>query len=133
MNAKKSILIYFDNYPMVASLPMEQRGLLFTILMVYGERLSRENTDLEEVMEQFPKLSPEAQAVCGFMGANIARDTQKWLSRQQRGSVIPPVRGRKSPPAPPTPEEKAAAERRAAENVALTRRLLEQMQEEQDA
>ena len=132
MNAKKSILVYFDSYPMLASLPLEQRGLLFTVLLVYGERLSREDTDLEEIMEQFPRLTPEARLACGFMGANISRDTRRWLSRQQRGSgAAPSFRQRKS--APPTAEEKAASERRAVEDMERTRRALERMKQEQDA
>lgn len=133
MNTKKSILVYFDSYPMLATLPMEQRGLIFTVLLVYGGRLSRENTDLEEIMEQFPRLTPEARAICGFMGANISRDTQKWLSKQQRGTVVPPVQRRKGRPAPPTPEERAAADRRAVEDMERTRRVLEQFKKEQDA
>lgn len=129
MNAKKSILVYFDSYPMLVSLPLAQRDLLFTILLIYGERLSRENTDLEEIMEQFPQLTPEARAVCGFMGANISRDTQKWLSRQQRGNeAAPPVRRRKGPPVPASAE----AVRRDMERM---HRLMEQFreQEKQDA
>ena len=123
MNTKKSILVYFDSYPMLVSLPLEQRGLLFTVLLVYGERLSRENTDLGEVMEQFPQLTPEARAVCGFMGANISRDTQKWLSRQQRGSAaVSPVR--KELPA-------YASEETVKKDMERTRRLLEQFREEE--
>lgn len=128
MNAKKSILIYFDNYPMVVSLALEQRGLLLTVLMVYGERLSRENISLEEVMEQFPQLTPEARVICGFMGANIARDTQKWLNRQHLGSAVPSIRSRKGSPAPPTAEEKAVADRRAVEDMERARRILEHCQ-----
>lgn len=133
MSTKKSILVYFDSYPMLVALPFEQRGLIFTVLLVYGERLSRENTDLEEIMEQFPRLTPEARAVCGFMGANISRDTQKWLSRQQRGSVLSPVQRRRGGPAPLTPKEKEASERRVAEDMERTRRLMEQFKKEQDA
>lgn len=128
MNKKKSILIYFDNYPMVAALPLEQRGLLLTALMVYGERLSREEVTLEEVMECFPMLSPEARLACGFMGTNILRDTQKWLDRQRRGSAGRPRGG---PPALPAAEEKAAASRRAAEDMERARRLMERFREEE--
>lgn len=82
-SAKKSILIYFDNFPMVTALSPEQRGWLLTVLLDYGDRLSRDQeTTLEEVMGQYP-LAPDTRLVCGFMGANIRRDTQRWLSRQQ--------------------------------------------------
>lgn len=119
MNAKKSILIYFDNYPMLNALPPEQRGWLLSALMVYGDRLSRDGSvTLEEILEQFPQLSTEARLVCGFMGTNILRDTRKWLSRQQRGSARP-QRGASAGPAPG--------------NTERTRRLLERMKQEQDA
>ena len=117
-NIKRNILVYLDNYPMVTALPPEQRGWLFTALMVYGDRLCRgEESAMEEIMEQFPKLTPEARMVCGFMGANILRDTQKWLNRQQ-------FRSRKNQPAPGQP----AAEQRAAEDMERTRRLMEKLQ-----
>ena len=59
---KKSFVVYFDSYPILSALPMEQRGLLFSVLMVYADRVWREpSTALEEVMEGFPRLSPEAR------------------------------------------------------------------------
>lgn len=119
---KKSFLIYFDNYPMLAALPPEQRGWLLSALMIYADRVWRDGTvSIEEIMEQFPQLSSEARLVCGFMGANVQRDTQRWMSRQRyqgqcgggrKGSVIP------------VPE---SAER-VEEDMARVRRLLEQEQ-----
>lgn len=135
-NTKKSILIYFDNYPMVISLPPEQRGWLFTALMVYGDRLSRDaEVPLEEILEQFPQLSSEARLVCGFMGANIRRDTQRWLSRQQYQSKPIPAKG--TPAAPrkctgpgpasePTPDQ----EQKIREDMERTRLLMERLREE---
>lgn len=126
MNAKKSILIYFDNYPMLEALPPEQRGWLLSALMVYGDRLSRDGSvTLEEIMEQFPRLSPEARLACGFMGSNILRDTRKWLSRQQRGNDARPRRG----PAVSAPVSEDVVKR----DMERTRRLMEQWQEKQDA
>ncbi len=138
MNAKKSILIYFDNYPMFVSLPPEQRGWVVTALMVYGSRLSQEEITLEEVMDQFLQLSPEARLVCGFMGANILRDTRKWLSRQQREQAVRsfPAQNRPKRGAPPplTSEERAAADRKAVEDMERMRRLMEDLRKkEQDA
>ena len=116
---KKSMLIYYDNYPILASLSMEQRGLLFTALMVYGDRLSRDSgTELEAVLEQFPQLTPEARLVCGFMAGNILRDTEKWLSRQQYRSKQK------------TPVQTPAAEKRTREDMERTRRLMERLKEE---
>lgn len=133
MNVKRGFIFYFDNYPALTALPPEQRGWLLTVLMVYADRVWREpEVTLEEIMEQFPRLSPEARLACGFMGSSIRRDTWRWLSRQQRGGgAAPSVRRGKSDP--PTAEEKAAADRRVLENIERTRRLLERFEKEQDA
>ena len=75
-------ILYFDNYPALASLTMEQRGLLLTALFTYGDRLRRGTEDtLEEVLDQFPQLDPGAMVVALMMGANLARDHEKWLRR----------------------------------------------------
>ena len=80
---KSGFILYFDNYPALASLTMEQRGLLLTALFTYGDRLRRGTEDtLEEVLDQFPQLSNEAVMACRFMGAAILRDTQRWLSQR---------------------------------------------------
>lgn len=119
---KKSILIYFDNFPMVTALPPEQRGWLLTVLMDYGERLNTDpETALEEVVERFPQLTSETRLVCGFMGANIRRDTQRWLSRQ-RSAAGRPGKG-------PAPAREA--EKKTRENMDRTRRLLEQFRGEE--
>ena len=39
--AKKSFVVYFDSYPLLAGLSMEQRGLLFSALMIYADRVWR--------------------------------------------------------------------------------------------
>lgn len=129
MNTKKSILIYFDNYPMLISLPPEQRGWLLTALMVYGDRLSREGpVAMEEVLEQFPQLSPEARAVYGFMGGNIRRDTEHWMNRRQYRNQNSPVRERPGKgrfvPAP-------ASEQTVEQDMERVRRLMEQFHREE--
>ena len=114
---KKSFLLYFDNYPMLVSLPPEQRGWVVTALMVFADRVWRDSsTALEEIMEQFPKLTPEARLVCGFMGASILRDTQRWLSRRQRQAAS---RTEKRGTGEPTPDAKMQAD------MERVRRLLE--------
>lgn len=121
---KKSILIYFDNFPMITALPPEQRGWILTILMDYGERLSRgEKTGLEELMDQVPQLSSEGRLVCGFMGANIRRDTQRWLSRQKGA----PARPRRD--AALTPEERESIRR----DMDFARRMVEVSKTEEKA
>lgn len=102
-NRKKSFLLYFDNYPMLLALPPEQRGLLVTALYTYAERVWQDETvTIEEVMELYPQLSPQARMASRFMGANILRDTQRWLSqrqaRQERRQSQPQGAGRGAAP-----------------------------------
>ena len=115
---KKSFVVYFDSYPILSALPMEQRGLLFSALMIYADRVWRDRSvTLEEVLEGFPKLSPETRMACGFMGAAIQRDTDAWLNRReyrQQGKTECQKRG--------DPE---TANRRAREDMDRLRRLLE--------
>ena len=122
--AKKGFLIYFDNYPMVCSLPAEQRGHLFTALMVYADRVWRDpSVTLEEVSECFSKLSPEARVALGFMGAAVRRDTEAWLSKQDYR-----VKRKQEQQV-----SSAASDRRAREDMERTRRLMEQLREPQEA
>lgn len=116
---KKSFVVYFDSYPILSALPMEQRGLLFSALMIYADRVWRDRSaTLEEVLEGFPRLSPETRMACGFMGAAIQRDTDAWLNRReyrQQGKTECQKRG-----------DPKTADRRAREDMDRLRRLLEQ-------
>lgn len=121
-NRKKGFIFYFDNYPVLAPLSMEQRGLLFSVLMIYADRVWQDTSvTLEEVMDGFPQLSQEARLACGFMGAAIYRDTLAWLNkreyRQQKKKAEKPV-------------STAMVDQRAREDMERTRRLLEQMEQE---
>ena len=111
MSANKSgFIFHFDCYPILTSLPLEQRGLLITLLCLYADRVWREpGTALDEILEQFPQLSNEAVMACRFMGAAILRDTQRWLTqreyREQRRQTqsSPPYTGKKVPGMVPDP------------------------------
>ncbi len=118
--AKKSFVVYFDSYPLLAGLSMEQRGLLFSALMIYADRVWRDqDASLEEVLEGFPKLSPEARMACGFMGAAVCRDTLAWLDKRERRQQ------RRQEGAVSSAEH----DRRAREDMERTRRLMEEMKE----
>ncbi|MEY8318607.1 DUF6291 domain-containing protein [Oscillospiraceae bacterium 50-58] len=116
---KKGFVVYFNNYPLMSALPFEQQGMLFSALMIYADRVWRDRSvTLEEVLEGFPRLSPETRMACGFMGAAIQRDTDAWLNRReyrQQGKTECQKRG--------DPE---TADRRAREDMDRLRRLLEQ-------
>ncbi len=83
-NQKNSFLLYLDNYPVLMTLPPEQRGWLLTALYVYAQRLSREEqADMTQIMEEFPQMTEQTQVAFGFMAGNICRDTQKWLAQRR--------------------------------------------------
>ena len=115
---KKGFVVYFNNYPLMSALSFEQQGMLFSALMIYADRVWRDRSvTMEEVLEGFPRLSPEARMACGFMGAAIQRDTDAWLNRReyrQQGKTECQKRG--------DPE---TADRRAREDMDRLRRLLE--------
>ena len=75
---------YFDNYPMLLTMPPEQRGLLFTALMQYADgRWRGEVTDPEEVLVRWPDMGAQAQMGFRFMASAVDRDTQRWPSSRR--------------------------------------------------
>lgn len=83
LNEKKSFLIYFDNAPMINGLAPEQRDWLFSALLDYGDRVSRENLSPAAAVSYYPHLDPQSQTVFQFIAATIDRDTQRWMQRRQ--------------------------------------------------
>lgn len=125
-NPKRSFLVYFDNYPMLISLPPDQRGWLFTALMDYAARQSRgEGETPEALLERYPPLSPQTQTIFQFMAAAVDRDTQRWLQRRQAALERRQAREGERPPSPsaqPSPQ----ALRQEQEERERLRRALEQ-------
>lgn len=116
---KTGFIMYFDNYPILTGLSMEQRGLLFSALMVYADRVWRDSSvTLEDVLSGFPKLTQEAKIACGFMAAAIQRDTLAWLNKQEYR-----IKKRQGVSAD-------AVDRRARDDMERTRRLMEQMKKD---
>lgn len=115
---KKGFIFYFDNYPILSTLPMEQRGLLFSVLIIYADRVWRDTSvSLEEVMESFPQLARETRVACSFMGAAIQRDTLAWLDKRD-------YRLKKKQEREVSSTE---TEQRTREDMERVRRLLEKM------
>ena len=115
---KKGFVVYFNNYPLMSALPFEQQGMLFSALMIYADRVWRDRSvTLEEVLEGFPRLSPETRMACGFMGAAIQRDTDAWLNRREYRQQSKPGCQKRGDP--------ETADRRAREDMDRLRRLLE--------
>ena len=129
---KRGFVFYFDNFCAVNHLPLEQRGLLFTALGDYADRVWRDpNTDVEGVLAGYPQLSPEAGSVCRLLAVSVLRDTQKWLrqqeSRQQFRQQRMQQRREAAPAARPDSPEALAAYQKDLERA---RRILREDQEE---
>lgn len=84
MNEKKSFILYFDAYPCIQALPVEQRGFLLSGIYEYALWEAREPGTGEQVLEQMTELSDAAKMVFYFITKNIRRDTEKWRDRQEQ-------------------------------------------------
>lgn len=81
---KTGFIFYFDYYAALSALPPEQRGWLITALCVYADRVWRDETvTAEEILAQFPQLSPQSRVAWQFMTSAVDRDTQRWLRQRQ--------------------------------------------------
>ena len=108
-NAKRGFVFYFDNYFVVEDLPPDQRGWLLSALCVYAERVWRDpSVTMEEILDHYPQMSGQTRIACGFLGAAVLRDTQRWLhqqkvrsQRRQQGSAVPPQREPAAPQVDP--------------------------------
>ena len=112
-NPKRGFVVYFDNYPMLLTMPPEQRGLLFTALMQYADgRWRGEVTDPEEVLVRWPDMGAQAQMGFRFMASAVDRDTQRWLLRRQAGERRRQQtrEGERGAPAPGSPAPRARTE-----------------------
>lgn len=81
---KKSFLIYFDAYPVVSTLPPEQRGELFSALCEYAQAEAEKPTEQGAVLSRHPAMSTDTRMAFSFMAQNIQRDTEKWRQKHVR-------------------------------------------------
>lgn len=83
-NAKKSFVLYLDNWPELEWLDMEQRGLVLTVVFDYAAQLaSGKGADYFAAIEKYPQLNDGGSMACGFLCATLERDHLKWLHRKQ--------------------------------------------------
>lgn len=78
MNRKKGILLYFDNFHLVADLPDEQLGLLFRALMECGEREAAGEDGLAGFELRCPRMSERTRMAFSFMADNLRRDAAAY-------------------------------------------------------
>ncbi len=80
---KNGFVFYFDNLPILMSLPTDQWGWVIAALCRYAQEVWQ-NPDfpVEQAMAEFPALSGEGMTACRFMGAAVLRDTKRWLHQR---------------------------------------------------
>ena len=125
-NAKRGFVFYFDNYFVVEDLPPDQRGWLLSALCVYAERVWRDpSVTMEEILDHYPQMSGQTRIACGFLGAAVLRDTQRWLSQRQARALRRQQGDR--PGRPPAPARERSWSRE--QDMELTRKLAARLRE----
>ena len=126
-NAKRGFVFYFDNYFVVEDLPPDQRWWLLSALCVYAERVWRDpSVTMEEILDHYPQMSGQTRIACGFLGAAVLRDTQRWLSQRQARALRRQQGDR--PGRPPAPARERSWSRE--QDMELTRKLAARLREE---
>lgn len=83
MNEKKSFVLYYDSYPLLALLPPEQRGHLISAVFQFAMGASQSPpVSQEDILAQFPALTPEARMCFHALAATVSRDTRTWQNKQ---------------------------------------------------
>lgn len=84
MYDKKSFILYFDAYPLVALLPVEQSGMLFRAVYLYAMGIVQEPpVTQEEVLAQFPEMTADTKMSCRAICNAITRDTLAWRRQKE--------------------------------------------------
>ena len=78
---RSSMLLYFDNFHRVASLPDEQLGILFRALMECGELESSGQDGITGFEERYPGMSEKTQMAFSFMADTIRRDAAAYAEK----------------------------------------------------
>jgi len=83
-SGKKSFVLYFDSYPMIARLPPEQRGALLSALFEYALASAKAPCEFQQTLRNHPEMTGETGMAFAFLAENIRRDTEKWREKQAR-------------------------------------------------
>lgn len=84
MSEKNSFVLYFDMYPSIRELSVEQRGALFSAIFEYAVQEARQPDSGQAVLKQHPELSDASKMAFYFITKAIGRDTAKWHEKHQR-------------------------------------------------
>ena len=92
---KKSFLLYFDMYPSIHILPIEQKGMLLDTMFEYAQAAAERDSSPEEILARYPDMSQECRMAFRFIAETIRRDTEKWREKHRRYSEAAKVRWEK--------------------------------------
>ena len=107
--------------------PRTSGGWLLSALCVYAERVWRDpSVTMEEILDHYPQMSGQTRIACGFLGAAVLRDTQRWLSQRQARALRRQQGDR--PGRPPAPARERSWSRE--QDMELTRKLAARLREE---
>lgn len=81
---KKSFVLYFDAYPSIQVLPVEQKGMLLTLLFQFARETEETGVDPLTFLDGQTDLTAETQVAFCFLAETIRRDTERWKAKQQR-------------------------------------------------
>ena len=78
------------------------------------------------ILDHYPQMSGQTRIACGFLGAAVLRDTQRWLSQRQARALRRQQGDR--PGRPPAPARERSWSRE--QDMELTRKLAARLREE---
>ena len=83
MKKRSSILLYFDNYHLVASLPDDQFALLFRALLDFSElEVNGGGADLFSFPDRYPGMRGKTIGFFYFMADNVRRDAMTYNEKR---------------------------------------------------
>ena len=81
MEKSVGIMLYFDNFHRVESLPDDQLGLLFRALMACGEAELAGRDGIAGFEARYPAMGERTQMAFAFMADNIRRDAAAYNTK----------------------------------------------------
>ena len=121
---KKSFLVYFDMYPSIHILPIEQKGMLLDAMFEYAQAAAKQEGSPETVLARCPDMSQACCMAFRFVAETIRRDTEKWRDKHKRYSEAAKTRWEKGH------GQSTGESGYSKENNAWMRKYIQQRQEE---
>lgn len=84
MSGKNSFILYFDMYPSIQNLPLEQRGALLSAIFELAKQTVQQPDCAGQILAMHPELGEAGKMAFSFIAQTIERDTVKWREKQAR-------------------------------------------------